>query len=65
MDADTVRFHRVSSSEGIGGVYHGADTLGLGVSQDTPGAYKVSAGLKERRDGRTFRTGRTRALTRR
>ena len=65
VDADAVCLHRVPSGKGIGGVYHGADTLGLRVSQDTPGAYEVSAGPKERRDRRTFRTGRARALTRR
>ena len=43
MDADAVGLHCVSSGEGIGGVYHGADTLGLRVSQDTPGTYEVSA----------------------
>ena len=46
MDADAVCLHRVPSSKGIGGVYHGADTLGLRVSQDTPGTYKVSTGPK-------------------
>ena len=65
VDADTVCLHRVPSGKGIGGVYHGADTFGLWVGQDTPGPYEVSAGPKERRDGRTFRTGRARALTRR
>ena len=44
MDADAVCLHRVPSGEGIGGVYHGADTLGLWESQDTPGTYEVSAG---------------------
>ena len=65
MDADTVCLHRVPSGKGIGGVYHGADTLGLQVSQDMSGAYEVSAGPEKRHDGRTFRTGRARALTRR
>ena len=46
MDADAVRLHCVSSGEGIGGVYHGTDTLGLGVGQDTCGTYEVSAGQK-------------------
>ena len=43
VDADAVCLHRIPSGEGIGGVYHGADTLGLQVSQDTPGTYEVSA----------------------
>ena len=46
VDADAVCLHCVPSGEGIGGVYHGADTLGLGVSQDTTRTYEVSAGLK-------------------
>ena len=46
VDADAVCLHRVPSGKGIGEVYHGADTLGLGVSQDMPGTYEVSAGLK-------------------
>ena len=65
VDADAICLHRVPSGKGIGGVYYGADALGLRVSQDTPGAYEVSAGLKKRHDRRTFRTGRARALTRR
>ena len=43
MNADAVCLHCVSSGEGIGGVYHGADTFGLWVGQDTPGPYEVSA----------------------
>ena len=43
MDADAVCLHCVSSGEGIGGVYHGADTFGLWVGQDAPGPYGVSA----------------------
>ena len=46
MDADTVCLHCIPSGKGIGRVYHGADTLGLGVSQDTTGTYEVSAGQK-------------------
>ena len=43
VDADAVCLHCVSSGEGIGRVYHGADTFGLWVGQDTPGPYEVSA----------------------
>ena len=43
VDADAVGLHGVPSGEGIGGVYHGADTFGLRVGQDTPGTYEVSA----------------------
>ena len=46
MDADAVCLHCVPSGEGIGEVYHGADTLGLGIRQDMPGTYEVSAGQK-------------------
>ena len=43
VDADAVCLHRVPSGEGIGGVHHGADTLGLRVGQDAPGPYGASA----------------------
>ena len=46
VDADAISLYCVASGEGIGGVYHGTDTLGLGVGQDMRGTYEVSAGQK-------------------
>ena len=46
VDVDAVCLHRVPSGEGIGGVYHGTDTLGLGVGQNTCRTYEASAGQK-------------------
>ena len=46
VHADAICLHRVPSGEGIGGVYHDADTLSLRVSQDTPGAYEGQQGRK-------------------